>query len=287
MFRFYLCENEEMVKTEVASRRAECGYVIYEGFREKLDAGSFRRTIGVYSAPSTVTAALSTETVFAALTEIYDREILKDFAEEAGVFEPLGLPGSRERRELAAEAGALYDRRITDGSTFRFEYSYLGQEVSEETANQESAVFPVRGVVAVYLFITSLYAAVVLGGDERKGLFLPLSYRHRFPCALASLAAPVIMAAGSALLALWMAGSFGGLLRETGAMLVYCAGLIILSWLLKVIARTPQALCSTIPFFIIGSLLFCPVFVDGGRFIDGLDRIGRLFPPWYYLKFFS
>ncbi len=106
MFRFYLCENEEMVKTEVASRRAECGYVIYEGFREKLDAGSFRRTIGVYSAPSTVTAALSTETVFAALTEIYDREILKDFAEEAGVFEPLGLPGSRERRELAAEAGA-------------------------------------------------------------------------------------------------------------------------------------------------------------------------------------
>ncbi len=141
--------------------------------------------------------------------------------------------------------------------------------------------------MAVYLFITSLYAAVVLGGDERKGLFLPLSYRHRFPCALASLAAPVIMAAGSALLALWMAGSFGGLLRETGAMLVYCAGLIILSWLLKVIARTPQALCSTIPFFIIGSLLFCPVFVDGGRFIDGLDRIGRLFPPWYYLKFFS
>ena len=38
MFRFYLCRGEEEVKAEVASRRAECGYVIYAGLEEKLDA---------------------------------------------------------------------------------------------------------------------------------------------------------------------------------------------------------------------------------------------------------
>ena len=54
MFRFYECRDEEAVKDEVASRRAECGFVVYEDFKEKLDAGNYRRSIGVYSAPSTV-----------------------------------------------------------------------------------------------------------------------------------------------------------------------------------------------------------------------------------------
>lgn len=32
-------------------------------------------------------------------------------------------------------------------------------------------VFPVRGIVAVYLFIVGLYSAVMVGIDEEKGLF--------------------------------------------------------------------------------------------------------------------
>ena len=48
MFRFYLCRDEEEVKAEVASRRAECGYVIYAGLEEKLDTKSYKRSIGVF-----------------------------------------------------------------------------------------------------------------------------------------------------------------------------------------------------------------------------------------------
>ena len=80
----------------------------------------------MYSAPSTVVAALSTETVFAALVEIYNRELLEDYAGKGEVFETLGLPGSQERAALIEDAGTLYDRRLTDGSTFRFEYAYGG-----------------------------------------------------------------------------------------------------------------------------------------------------------------
>ena len=69
MFSFYLCENEEQVREDVASRRAECGYVISSDLREKLNSRSFKRSISVYTAPSTVTASLSAETVFAALME--------------------------------------------------------------------------------------------------------------------------------------------------------------------------------------------------------------------------
>ena len=98
MFRFYLCRGEEEVKAEVASRRAECGYVIYAGLEEKLDAKSYKRSIGVYSAPSTVAAALSTETVFAALMKIYNGELLADYVAENELFDPLGTAGGESSR---------------------------------------------------------------------------------------------------------------------------------------------------------------------------------------------
>ena len=171
MFRFYECRDEEAVKDEVASRRAECGFVVYEDFKEKLDAGNYRRSIGVYSAPSTVSASLSTETVFAALMEIYDRQLLMDYVGEESLFEQLGAPGSAQREQAAAQSGELYDKWLANGSTFRFEYSFLDQEGREQTSSDalSGTVFPVRGLVAVYVFITGLYGAVVLWG-RRKGI---------------------------------------------------------------------------------------------------------------------
>lgn len=288
MFRFYGCRDEEQVKEEVASRRAECGYVVYEGLKDKLDDGAYRRSIGVYSAPSTVVAPLSTETVFAALMEIYDRELLVDYVGTSALFEPLGTPGSVDREQAAAQAGEFYDSRLTNGSTFRFEYNFLGRDGQGlQPANDNSgSVFPSRGLVAVYIYITGLYGAVVLCGDEKRGLFLPLSYGYRLPCRLASIAAPVAMASISGLLALWAGGGLGAPLKEIGAIAAYCAGVTAISWLLKVICPRPQVLCCVIPFFIIGSLLFCPVFIDAGRYLAVFDQIGKIFPPWYYLNLF-
>ena len=61
MFRFYLCPDEQQLKDEVASRRAECGFVIGEALEEKLNQKDYKRCISIYSAPSTVTAALAGE----------------------------------------------------------------------------------------------------------------------------------------------------------------------------------------------------------------------------------
>ena len=47
-----------------------------------------------------------------------------------------------------------------------------------------------------------------------------------------------------------------------------------------------QKIMNMIPFFIIGSLLFCLVFVDPGRWIPGMEQLGRLFLPYYYLRCF-
>ena len=44
LFYFYRCSGEEEVKAQVASGRAECGYVISRDLRQKLEQGIQRST---------------------------------------------------------------------------------------------------------------------------------------------------------------------------------------------------------------------------------------------------
>lgn len=281
LFRFYECQNEEQVKAEVASRRAECGYVISRGLRDKLDRKDYRRCIQVYSAPSTVLAALSTETVFAALASLYDRELFLNYVTTAQV------TSVADSEVLTQLAGGLYDKWMGNGSTFRFEYRYRstkGQVLEKES--QSFPVFPVRGIVAVYLFIAGLYSAVMIGIDEKKGLFLPLNRSRQWLCRMAVLGAPVFLTSLSGLGALITGGSFQGIEREIVAMGIYCMGICVFSFVIKGICQKPQTVCCMIPLFLVGSLIFTPVFLDIRQFFPGWGWIEKLFLPSYYLRCF-
>lgn len=288
MFRFYLCEEEQQLRDDVASRRAECGYVIEKDLEDKLNRHDFKRSITVYSAPSTVTARLSTEVVFSVMMELYDRNLLEDYVEHGELFDAIGEAGSPLRTEAAKKSGELYDAWMDSGRTFHFEYASLDAQGDAKAfaIPAASAVFPVRGLVAVCLFIVGLYGAVTAGTDAEKGLFQPLPYRDRIPCRIACIAGPVCMAAVSGLLAVWLGGNNQGILKELAAMGSYVILVVAFSSLLGAICRKPQILCCLIPFFAIGSLIFCPVIVDAGKYLPVLKTVGKLFLPYYYLSLF-
>ena len=94
------------------------------------------------------------------------------------------------------------------------------------------------------------------------------------------------MAAVSGLLAIWMGGSGQGMIKEMAAMGGYIVLIVAFSGLLGSICKKPQVLCCLIPFFMIGSLIFCPVILDAGKFFPVLRGVGRLFLPYYYLRLF-
>lgn len=293
MFRFYLCDCEDTVKEEVASRRAECGYVIASGLREKLDAKKYKRCIRVYSAPSTVAAELASEVVFAALIRRYDRELFLQYVETGEAFAPVS--GQIQADALREEGGALYDAWMKDGGTFRFVYEQErtgadgygdGQNPVQADASLNAKLFPVRGIVSVYVFIIGLYGAAISLRDEKRGLYHMLPAASRIPCQIASILGPVALAAASGLAALASGGCLTRLWREVPVMAAYGMAAAVCAWMIRQICRREAVVCCLIPFFLIGSLVFCPVIVDVGRYIPTLDLAGRCFLPWYYLKLF-
>ena len=165
MFDFYICSDEAQVRDEVASRRAECGYVIDSGLEEKLDQKQWKRVIRLYMAPSTVAGSISTETVFSELAALYNRNLLMDYVEEGEAFAGMGPVNSSSRAKAAEEAGERYDRWNQEEGLFHFQYIYEtngggGSEDGVETQSPKSdaagSIFPVRGLGAVMVFILSL-----------------------------------------------------------------------------------------------------------------------------------
>lgn len=288
MFRFYLCRDEQQLRDDVTARRAECGYVIEEDLEGRLAQGDYKRCITVYSAPSTVAARLSTEVVFSVMMELYDKDLLEQYVRDGELFATAGAAGSPEREAAARKAGERYDAWLASGATFHFEYATTDRQGNVSRAPNPTAqdVFPVRGLVAVCLFVIGLYGTVTTGTDEQNGLFLPLPYRFRLPCRVACIAGPVCMAAASGLLAIWLGGSGQGILKEVGAMGGYILLVVAFSCILGALCRKPQILCCLIPFFLIGSLIFCPVILDAGKWFPVFRQVGRLFLPYYYLSLF-
>lgn len=286
MFTFYVCPNEQKLKEDVAARKAECGYIILPGLKEKLDTKSFKRSIEVYSAPSTVLSRLTTEIVFASLAENYNRFLLADYVAYTELFDAVALPETAARQSLAEQAETLYEKWRLSGETFHFEFIYQNRAASDG-GSKTSTVFPIRGLIAVYLFVIGMYSAIINRRDWDKGIFQPLPYRYRYLCAFACLAAPVMLAGVSAFTALWSGRSLGTGSLELAALLGYLLIICLFSWLLGHYLPGTQVLSSLIPFFIIGSLIFCPVFIDVGTLFPALKPVGRLFIPYYYLQLFG
>lgn len=274
MLQFYQCDSEDEVKDEVASKRAECGYVILAGLRESMDQKDFKRSIRVYSAPSTVAARISSETVFAAVIGLYDRELFCRYMEE-------------KTGEDARDAGIVYDKWKENGSTFDFTYELTGGEGAGQAAPMRQPVFPVRGVVAVYVFVIGLYGGAISLADKKKGMFLKVPYGSRSLCSLAGQAAPVCLGAVSALAALWTGGCMGSWTYELGALAGYGTAVVLFSWILSRLCRREETVCCLIPFFLVGSLVFCPVFLDIRKYVPEFGIVERLFLPGYYMRLFG
>ncbi|MBS6645496.1 MAG: ABC transporter permease [Clostridiaceae bacterium] len=278
VFDFYRCDTVEELEREVSSKQAECGYIFYEDLEERLNEEKYRRSIGLCTSPATVISPLASEVVFAALMEQYGRVLLENYVINEQGFEPL------DEKQAWAELSELFDMYRTNHSTFAFAYDTIdGGNIQDVTVKTG---FPVRGVAAVMVFIAGIFASVMLLEDEKKGLYIPVPYSQKLWCKAASVLALVFLAAVSGLVSLKVTGNMGNFGYELACMAVYVILVSGFAFLLKSVVRNGAVICCLIPFFIIGSLILCPVFLDVGQWLPDIKIAQRLFLPYYYLKMF-
>lgn len=278
-FRFYLCGTQEELEEDVASGHAECGYSFGCDLHEKLLNKKYKRAIQATVSPSTTAAELASETVFAGLFRVFGRELLETYVSENGeAFAEARMNDST----LWEKVEEKYDLHLIDGSTFAFQYEQSDGGLIEE--NEIKAVFPVRGIAAVFIFVMGLGAAVTAAEDEERGFYKAVTGMRKRGLQMISVCVMVFFSCLSVMIYIVLTEGTGNIAVEVLKLLIYGGLTAIFCMFFLCLVKKPVALAGFIPFFILGSMVTCPVFADLSAFIPILKTIRQLFLPWYYMS---
>lgn len=272
VFRFEAFKEKEEMLREIENGSLECGYVFEEGFYEKLCAGKRNRLIELYYSPGSSIYKLSYEIVFSHLFALLSEEILENWYEESGISVKNG------KTELLQ----LKEKYETNGSTFSFVYEKKGEGQLE----RETVLDPIRGFIAVVMFFLGLL-----------GLGNSCTLREKFSAYLGesavsigrrSLIVSIAGAVGSGLLMLITSGRFQitDLGRELLGLIAFAGILLVFCLLLQLILSSADRIYAALPVLLLGTLLFCPVFIRIKTYIPAVAFIEKIFPVSWYLYFF-
>lgn len=257
LVRFVIAESEQDMIEQVARGDAECGYHIPGDLLEHIMDLKMKGQITVYTSPASSMEPMVREQLFAALFEVGSGEIFAKY-----VLEHPELDADYE------QAMRAYRNRVGDGSTFCFTYESVATGKPEQQSNV--AIPSTEKLVAVFA-----YLLLLLGIYDKK--------RNKSSCRYYFTGDRV---------GFFLAGSFQMLFA---VLLILITGFLpggiwafLMLWgygiLLDVVCREQIALTAAIPLLLMGTLLFCPVFIDLAAYVPALGLLQNCFPVTWMLK---
>lgn len=277
IFRFRSFEDKEEMLRQVESGALECGLVLPEGFYKNIIKGKTMRQIPLYYAPSSSAHKIAYEVVFSYLFEKLSDQILIDYidySEENGIF------SEEEKDKQAVRLLEQKEQYSKNGSTFSFIYERIGEEGKEEI----SALNTIRGCIAVLIFMMSLLG--LAGCCEMSEMLKGLSRSNRMKIKEYSLHISVLSSVLLGGILIFLSGTGEGIWKELSGLVFFFIVLEIYIRVLNLILKRAEAVYSLIPVLVLGSLLFCPVFIQISSYLPAATCIEKLFPVYYYLYLF-
>lgn len=266
IFRFLAYEDKEEMIRLVENGRLECGYLFPEDFYEQLLEKGANHQVTLYYSPASSAYKISYEVVFAELFEMLSEDILTGYFKESGY----------ETDDLL-----LLNRQYAeDGSTFQFAYEEVGRRDIEAAENMD--IF--KGCIAVMMFLMSLLGLGNAMNLEKTWKALPGMLGRRLKSGSIHVAVlGSVLTGGCCLLIEETFTLQGGSGRELAALMIYFVVLEVYVRILNLFIKRSRVLYGLIPALILGSCLFCPVFIRMENYVNGAAWVSRLFPVYYYL----
>jgi ABC-2 type transport system permease protein len=266
-FNFIECQDETEAQQLVYNKKADAAWIFDSDFDSRIKkSGSEGRVLPV------VTVLQGEDTVFLA----YSREILI-----SRIF-PLF--------SYEAYCGFVNERigsvSQNDLQTWYLRYSdipelFVHQTQGEQNVSSSYLLSPLRGMLAIWIFICGFAATLYYIDDIEKKRFVWLEGAGKsFGFYLVFVLIPLIDCSIIFLIAVLTGGIFTTLLRELAALLLLILSVAFFVNLLRLITRRKYLFCAAIPLLIILMLVLSPVFLKVNQFVP----LQFAFPVFYYLN---
>lgn len=276
--KFLIYDNKDEMTNEVQAKKLECAYIFPSDFKERLDDYKIKKIITCIEAPSTILSSISDEVVFSEIIREYGKNIAVNFAKEKNI-----LVGNGENNIDSISKN--YERFNTPENTFSIDYKYINENETDSTKTTDKTMtYVIHGIVSVLILISSLLGAVKWFGDEKRGLYSSFNSKEKIIIGFISILVPTMLMALSGIITIYLSGSYSYISREIISMILYILLVTGFSYLIKLLVKSGTDICAMLPVIIIGTLIFCPVFIDASIFIPFVSWVNKLFPAFYYLE---
>ena len=272
--------SADSLKESVSAGSIQCGYIFNDDFSDRLLNGETKNLVELIDTPENIISMLSNLVVLATVMDTMSMEILVEDVLNQEAF--IGITD-----EDIASLKNYYQLYSSNGSTFSFDYNALYEDYtgSSNSINIFSyLVTPVRGIVAIFVFIIALTSGLSWYKDKNCNTYANIPLNKRPLLKLLNISIPTVIAMLTGYFSLLLAGICDNYLHEIFTMLAYGLLCIIFAYILSSIVNE-YIYCGLIPVFILGSIICCPIFINLANIIPAIKYLQNIFLPTYYFMF--
>lgn len=281
LLNFLSYTSKEQLEADVSSGKLQCGYIFSDDFSEKIVKNNTRNLVTLIETPDNIISLLGNLVIMATVIENTACDMLIEDILDQDFF--VNVP-----EQDLSELRDTYNKFATNGSTFAFDYDTMYEDYKGSSDKIDIAPFlatPVRGIIAIFVFISALTGGVAWFNDEDGAIYANIPLRKRHGIRLLTIAIPTILAGVmgyiSIVTALKSDTGFSPI-KELYTMVIYSILCFVFSFVLSYAAKK-NVYCALIPVFILGSVVCCPIIFNLGNLIPSLKFLQHLFLPTYYL----
>ena len=163
-----------------------------------------------------------------------------------------------------------------------------GQEESDRNVINDTSVFPVKGVFAVFIFISGMCGMLEYEKDKKEKRFLRLA--PNWVTCIVNIWIPTLYTSLAVLVCLWITDalqfevwSLGMWGKQIGSLILYQGIIVLHCCILRVLLHRQETIAVAIPILTLGSLVCAPVFVRLSMYIPLFEVLEKIFTATYYL----
>ena len=280
IFEFIIYDDLDKMYKDVNTGEIACGYIFPEDLSERTSMKECKHCIIALKQPETTIHTALNEMVYSKLIKFQNYDILPSFVQSMDIF----AEADTEAMEKLIEYYEKYtDSDLTMHLIFQ---TYGASGIVENISPQQSLTFPIRGILAIMVFLAGLFGCVTYMSDREKSIFATISNGYKLLCQFLYVAIPTFLFGVSALITLALSKNFTNFGIEILSMLMLVGLTIIFGQLIILVTRNSKICIAAIPGIIVGCLIFCPIFITASNYVPAAKVVEKLFVPFYYLNIF-
>ena len=266
--KFSTASSKEQAYSNVENGISDACWIFADntekGMKEYVEDGSFKKPfVQIYQQEDSAFLMLAREKLYAKLYPYLAYDLYSDFMSNNY------SEDNEQLKERYYNASDIKDDIM--------DISFLNSDTKVEETN--FLVTPLRGVLAMFVMLTSLASVMYFMNDKKRGALAWINPNRHIFVEGEYIAVSAINTAVFALVALGISGVFTSFGKELLLMLLYVIMSIGFSILIGEICGRVQVIGSVLPGLMLIMLAVCPVFVV----LPG-NALQYVFPPFYYLN---